>query len=255
MAETLTYDPGTDSTTLTTDEQESLEVGEKLVAEQEGLLAAKYKNAEELEQGYLELQKKFGTEETETKEEVTQTEEPVEEVSSQVTLINDASAEYAEKGELSQETLAKFSEMSSKDLVQAYMEASSNAQQAVVDLTESQVRDIQDAVGGKDAYGDIISWGVQNLPKDTMDSFDTLVNTTGNPKTIELAVAGIKAQIENATGYEGGMLSVKSPQAYGEVFKSQASLVEAMNDPRYENDPAYRQDVIAKLERSDNLQF
>ena len=255
MAETLTYDPGTDSTTLTTDEQESLEVGEKLVAEQEGLLAGKYKNAEELEQGYLELQKKFGTEETETKEEVTQTEEPVEEVSSQVTLINDASAEYAEKGELSQETLAKFSEMSSKDLVQAYMEASSNAQQAVVDLTESQVRDIQDAVGGKDAYGDIISWGVQNLPKDTMDSFDTLVNTTGNPKTIELAVAGIKAQMENATGYEGRMLSGKSPQASGDVFKSQASLVEAMNDPRYENDPAYRQDVIAKLERSDNLQF
>ena len=255
MAETLTYDPGTDSTTLTTDEQESLEVGEKLVAEQEGLLAGKYKNAEELEQGYLELQKKFGTEETETKEEVTQTEEPVEEVSSQVTLINDASAEYAEKGELSQETLAKFSEMSSKDLVQAYMEASSNAQQAVVDLTEAQVRDIQDAVGGKDAYGDIISWGVQNLPKDTMDSFDTLVNTTGNPKTIELAVAGIKAQMENATGYEGRMLSGKSPQASGDVFKSQASLVEAMNDPRYENDPAYRQDVIAKLERSDNLQF
>ena len=90
MAETLTYDPGTDSTTLTTDEQESLEVGEKLVTEQEGLLAGKYKNAEELEQGYLELQKKFGTEETETKEKVTQTEEPVEEVSSQVTLINDA---------------------------------------------------------------------------------------------------------------------------------------------------------------------
>ena len=142
MAETLTYDPGTDSTTLTTDEQESLEVGEKLVAEQEGLLAGKYKNAEELEQGYLELQKKFGTEETETKEEVTQTEEPVEEVSSQVTLINDASAEYAEKGELSQETLAKFSEMSSKDLVEAYMEISKNSpqqQSQVVDLTDSEV--------------------------------------------------------------------------------------------------------------------
>jgi len=28
-----------------------------------------------------------------------------------------------------------------------------------------------------------------------------------------------------------------------------------MNDRRYDNDPAYRQDVIAKLERSDNLSF
>jgi len=28
-----------------------------------------------------------------------------------------------------------------------------------------------------------------------------------------------------------------------------------MSDPRYDKDPAYRQDVIDKLERSDNLQF
>ena len=254
MAETLTYDPGTDSTTLTTDEQESLEVGEKLVAEQEGLLAGKYKNAEELEKAYTELEKKLGdgdTEQVEPEPEV----EPSTEANEQVTLINDATVEYAEKGELSQETLAKFSEMSSKDLVEAYMSVSQNAKEAIVDLTEAQVRDVQESVGGQDAYSNIITWGVQNLPKETMDSFDTLVNTTGNPKTIELAIAGIKAQMENATGYEGRMLSGKSPQASGDVFKSQAALVEAMNDPRYETDPAYRQDVIAKLERSDNLQF
>ena len=146
MAETLTYDPGTDTTTLTTEEQESLEVGEKLVEAQDGLLAGKYKNAEELEQGYIELQKKLGGEETATEKEVAQTEDQVEEqpeVSAQVTLINDASTEYAEKGELSQETLAKFSEMSSKDLVEAYMEASKNQpqQQAeVTDLTDAEVK-------------------------------------------------------------------------------------------------------------------
>ena len=254
MAETLTYDPGTDSTILTTDEQESLEVGEKLVAEQEGLLAGKYKNAEELEKAYTELEKKLGDGETEQVEPEPEV-EPSTEVNEQVTLINNASAEYADKGELSQETLAKFSEMSSKDLVQAYMEASQSAQDTVVDLTESQVRDVQESVGGKEVYSEVITWGIQNLPKETMESFDTLVNTTGNPKTIELAVAGIKAQMENATGYEGRMLSGKSPKASGDVFKSQAALVEAMNDPRYENDPAYRQEVIAKLDRSDNLQF
>ena len=37
-------------------------------------------------------------------------------------------------------------------------------------------------------------------------------------------------------------------------FRSQAELVAAQADPRYDNDPAYRQDVYAKLERS-NLQF
>ena len=260
MAETLTYDPGTDTTTLTTEEQESLEVGEKLVEAQDGLLAGKYKNAEELEQGYIELQKKLGGEETATEKEVAQTEDQVEEqpeVSAQVTLINDASTEYAEKGELSQETLAKFSEMSSKDLVEAYMEASKNQpqQQAeVTDLTDAEVNTIRNSVGGEKGYSDILNWGIDNLPKSTMDSFDSLVGS-GNAKAIELAVAGLKAQMDNANGYEGRMLSGKSPRTSGDVFRSQAALVEAMNDPRYDNDPAYRQDVIAKLERSDNLQF
>ena len=43
--------------TLTPEEQDSLAVGEKLQAEQEGLLAGKYKSAEELEKAYIELQK------------------------------------------------------------------------------------------------------------------------------------------------------------------------------------------------------
>ena len=260
MAETLTYDPATDTATvgdnLTPDEQENLEVGEKLEAEQEGLLAGKYKNAEELEKAYQELEKKLGGEESEKTEQEVEP-EPTPEVNEQVTLINDASVEYAEKGELSQETLAKFSEMSSKDLVQAYMEAQKNQpqqQSQVADLTDGEVNTIKNAVGGDTAYSNIINWSNANLTPDTMQAFDSLVNS-GNAKAIELAVSGLKAQMENATGYEGRMLSGKSPSTSGEVFRSQPELVAAMNDPRYDSDPAYRQDVIAKLERSDNLQF
>ena len=68
MAETLTYDAGTDTVTdgsgenLTPAEQDSLQVGEQLVEQQEQLLAGKYQNAEQLEKAYVELQKKLGTE-------------------------------------------------------------------------------------------------------------------------------------------------------------------------------------------------
>ena len=62
---------------------------------------------------------------------------------------------------------------------------------------------------------------------------------------------GLKAQYEEATGYEGRMLSGKPAQSSGDVFRSQPELVEAMSDPRYDRDPAYRQDVIEKLDRSD----
>ena len=76
MAETLTYDPGTDTVTvgdnLTPDEQDSLQVGEELESQQEQLLAGKYENAQELERAYIELQKKLGEEPDDT----ASTEEP-----------------------------------------------------------------------------------------------------------------------------------------------------------------------------------
>ena len=64
MAINLTYDPSNDPETMEAEEQrdiESLEVGEKLVEEQEKLLAGKYKDAEELESAYIELQRKLGS--------------------------------------------------------------------------------------------------------------------------------------------------------------------------------------------------
>ena len=74
MAETLSYDNTPDADVLTEEEQNSLEVGEQLVAEQEGLLAGKYKSAEDLEQAYyhykrnLDKQKKKSTTSQQTKD-------------------------------------------------------------------------------------------------------------------------------------------------------------------------------------------
>ena len=62
MAETLTYDSTpADAPELNEQEQEALEVGEKLAQEEQQLLAGKFQNAEELEKAYVELQKKLGS--------------------------------------------------------------------------------------------------------------------------------------------------------------------------------------------------
>ena len=50
------------------------------------------------------------------------------------------------------------------------------------------------------------------------------------------------------------MLQGKAADSRGDVYRSQAELVAAMSDPRYDTDPAYRADVVEKLESSD-LQF
>ena len=273
MAETMTYDAGTDSITtsenLNADEQDSLIVGEQMQAEQEQLLAGKYKNAEDLEKAYVELQKKLGEQGDEDSEEAGDTEdsyeeeeeeeeyEEVEDYSPAAELITEASAEYYENnGELTPETIEKFSEMSSKDLVNAYLEVQANLPQTVDsnDITDAQVNEIKNFVGGEKAYADIVNWAGQNLDQDSIDAFDSIVGS-GSTQAIRLALTGLQAQYQNANGYEGRMETGKAPKQTSDTFRSQAELVAAMADKRYDKDPAYRMDVMEKLERSDNLNF
>ena len=274
MAETLTYDAGTDTVTtgdtLTPEEQNSLEVGEALVEQQEGLLAGKYKDAAELEKAYVELSRKLGekgdensgeagntedTAEVESEETTEETEETPE-VSEAAELITSASDEFNAKGELTPETLEKFSSMSSKDLVEAYMEVQDSLPQAqaAAAIEDAQINDIKNFAGGEKAYGELVTWAGENLGQADIDAFDEIVGT-GSVEAIKLAVSGLKSQYDNANGYEGQMYTGKAPKTNQDVFRSQAELVAAMSDRRYDQDPAYRQDVIAKLERSGNLQF
>ena len=267
MAETFTSDNSPETEVLTADEQDSLQVGEQLVAEQEGLLAGKYENAEQLEQAYLSLQKKLGEgseeEEPDYEEsdegyaEEEETDEEVSEYAPAVSLINEASEEYyANDGQLSEETISKFSNMSSQDLVNAYLEIQANnpqAPQQAVQLSESDVNQVQNAAGGEANYNAVIDWAADNLTDEAIDAFDSVVDS-GNPMAINIAFQGLQAEYDEANGYEGRMLQGKAASSTGDVYRSQAELVAAMGDPRYETDPAYRADVIRKLDQSD-LQF
>ena len=63
MAEILSYDATPDAevmSSIESDEAESLAIGEELMAQHEGMLAGKYKDAQELEKAYMELEKKLG---------------------------------------------------------------------------------------------------------------------------------------------------------------------------------------------------
>ena len=261
MAETFTSDNSPDTEVLSAEEQDSLEVGEKLVAEQEGLLAGKYKNAEDLEQAYLSLQKKLGQEEETDYEESDEgyeaEEESDEEVSDDapaVSLINEASEEYyANDGTLSEETIEKFGSMSSQELVNAYLEIQANnpqaPQQAAV-MSDAQINQVQNQAGGEQNYNAVTAWANENLPTNQIDAYDSVVDS-GNPAAIGIAFQGLQSQYNEANGYEGRMLQGKPAGSSGQVYRSQAELVAAMGDPRYDNDPAYRADVIQKLKQSD----
>ena len=278
MAETLTIDPTppaeiageSEGVHLTAEEQDSLAVGEKIVEQQDQLLAGKYKDAEALEKAYIELQKKLGQdgkeEEAPQAEDKGEAEDVLPEESQEDTpdfspsaeVILSASEEFENSGELSKDTLEKFGQMSSQDLVKAYMEVQKglpNDEAApAVDLSDSDVNSIKNAAGGEEAYNNMTSWASNNLDQRSSEAFDEVINS-GSIDAIKLAVSGLKAEYEKAVGYEGRQLQGKPPASTKDVYRSQAELVRAMSDPRYDNDPAYRQDVMQKLEQSENLQF
>ena len=120
---TLTYDSTpADQPEFNEAEQEALAIGERQAQEESAAYAGKFKDAEELEKAYIELQKKL-VEPDEQEPELQREEETTEEeVSPAATLINEASTMYAEKGELTPEVMEQFNSMSSAELVQAYME-------------------------------------------------------------------------------------------------------------------------------------
>ena len=275
MAETMTYDAGTDSITtednLNEAEQESLQVGEAMQEQQEQLLAGKYKNAEDLEKAYVELQKKLGGEGDEASEttgesedtpddgETSEETEEAKEDSPALALVNEAAAEYWDNDKsLSEDTIAKLGEMSGSDLLSAYLQAQQanpvdQAPAEAKDLTAQDITEVKSAAGGEKEYGELVQWAADNLDKSDVAAFDELISS-GNVGAIKLAVNGLKAQYESVNGYEGTMLSGKPPTTSKEVFRSQAEVVAAMSDERYDKDPAYRQDLIEKLDRS-NVKF
>jgi len=253
----LTYDPTpADQPELNQAEQEALAIGERQAEEENRMLAGKYESAEELEKAYIELQKKLGESNDGLRQEDPQGERREEEVEEQVEadpliqLLQEASNEYySNDGQLSPEMMEKLTEMDSRDLLNAYIQIQQNAQ-GPEDFTQEQVTDIQNFVGGEEAYSNLVTWASENMPQNFVQAFDNLINV-GDPDMVKLAVVGLQAAFQESNGYEGRMLSGKPAQTKEDVFRSQAEVVDAMSDPRYDRDPAYRQDVFAKLERSD----
>ncbi len=272
MAETLTFENTTETTSienLNAEEQDSLQVGEQMQQDQEQLLAGKYKDAQELEQAYVELQKKLGekgTEDTEpTNESEIQESEEVQdkETESEETVgagILDTLWEesVSGKGEFSKETLDELSKLNTGQLAGEFLKWRSEAQNKYVpkqqDFTESDVKVLKDVAGGDKEYNSMLQWANQNLNPKEIEMFDKVMER-GDPLAAFFAVRSLAYRYQDKSGFEGKMVTGKAPKSSGgDVFKSQAEVVRAMGDPRYDEDPAYRQEIQDKLERS-NINF
>ena len=189
---TLTYDPTpADNPEFSDEEQDSIRVGQELAEQQENLLAGKFKDAEDLEKAYLELQKKLGTNDG-TQDEALRdeagNEERSEEEVNQYTAdgsVNweqvdetygdiiggkfkengvdpwEISKDFYERGEMTEENYKTLEGIGfSRQMVDTYLtgamsEGSPQATEPVSDLSDAQVMTIKQDVGGEQEFNNI----------------------------------------------------------------------------------------------------
>ena len=262
MADTLTYqdsESNAEQVVLNEAEQEALEVGEQMEKEAgNAKLAGKFESPEQLEKAYMELQSKLGSNDTSSDE--PSTEESEEEPDSNETepeqefdsSFLDELYEQAQ-GEPSEEIIEKLEKMDTSQLADMYVQYRQQVESqkpTTSDFTEEQANALYGIVGGQEQYGALTSWASQNLSQQEVDMFDAVMDA-GDPNAAFWAIRSLAMQYADANGYEGKRISGKAPTSGGNQFRSQAELVQAMSDPRYENDDAYRADVMSKLERSE----
>ena len=255
MAETLTYDD-TPQQEFTSEELDSLKVGEELEVEQDNLLAGKYKDAEELEKAYLELQTKLGEKPSEDKTEEPEVEEQPEEESKEEDTqegpnILDKLWDQKDDG-FNEDTLKELAQTNPGELAKMYLLYRNQVDQGQVSqgLSDSEVTELQGIAGGKESYGNMMSWAKENLSAKEIEMYDSVMDR-GDPNAAYFAVQALNSKYVDGVGKDAQLITGKAPRTVGDKFNSQAELIKAMDDDRYSDDPAYRQAILEKLDRSD----
>ena len=138
---------------LSTEEKDSLLIGEDMERQQNTKLAGKYETAQELEKAYKELEGKLGEKSEPVSEESESEIEPDEEVSDDYEPnLLDALWEEGTNDSLSEETFEELKNMDPVDVAKMAMEQRNRMQQQPQssDFTDQDVDQIQGLVGGEE---------------------------------------------------------------------------------------------------------
>lgn len=154
--------------------------------------------------------------------------------------------EYTANGQLSEDSYKQLEAGGvTRSIADDYIAGQKALGQQIGDTVKSEI-------GGPLEYGNMVDWAKANYSQDQIRAYDTAVNS-GNVEMAKMAAKGLHSDYQNDTGQEGKVYGGKAPNPAGhaDVFRSNAEVTAAMKDPRYEYDPAFRQDVLNKLDNSD----
>tara|TARA_R110000803_G_scaffold98982_1_gene167047 strand:+ start:204 stop:956 length:753 start_codon:yes stop_codon:yes gene_type:complete len=212
-------------------------------------LPEKFNSVEDMAQAYESLEQKLGSQDEEEYEEELEDDELesiVDGLEEEGIDFDSLSQEFAELGGLTEDS---YDSLVEAGIPRSMVDQFIDGQMAVA--TQMQ-QEAFEQVGGQEAYEDMVSWASDNMQEASIDAFNNAVNS-GNIETANLAIQGLHAQYRSVNGSEPSLVMGETKSVTGGVFDSAAQLTQAMRDPRYESDSAYRQQVASKLSRSNIL--
>lgn len=219
---------------------------------QEELILGKYKDQKALEDAYTSLQKEF----TKMKQNGQVAEEPTEvaptqegegspptdeqSVESNVPDFSKYTQELADKGQLSEDSYSELQKQGyPKEMVDSYIAG----QQAKQDAQQQQAwNSMAEYVGGMDNLKAMATWAQESYSEAEISTLNAALNGSENEQ--QMALTALQARYTSANDQPNLLSGKASSNAVG--FRSYAEMSAAMQDPRYNVDPAYTRDVEDK---------
>lgn len=210
-------------------------------------LPEKFQSPEAFAEAYKQLEARLSQGQKPTQQQAQGTTPSQSEAKEQVAAVgldyDSMQQEWLQNGQLSDGTYQKLEAAGiPRTMVDAYI----SGQEALTANLQSEVFGV---VGGQEKYQEMVQWAAKNLTPSQIEAYDRAVSSNDRD-AIFLAVEGLKARYSAAGGIEPNLINGSGAASSGNPFRSTAELTEAMRDPRYARDPAYRAEVVERLKKS-----
>jgi len=152
--------------------------------------------------------------------------------------------EFDTNGQLAEDS---YKALEAAGIPKATVDQYIQGQQALVAQAQTEAYSLTE---GKEGYEAMSDWAKANLSAEELGNYNTQVNSM-NSKIREQAIRGLHAQFSADSGDGKGLVHGGGSQSSNTGgYGSRAQMVAAMQDSKYQSDPAYRAEVENKIARS-----
>jgi hypothetical protein len=204
-------------------------------------LPEKFKTAEDLAKAYVELEKKLGTTATPPADDKAVT-PPATPPANQPPAadLSKFEKELGESGKLSD---ASYAELEKLGYPKATVDAHIAGQQAIASQLAQQVFTV---VGGQDKLQQMMQWAQGTFSPAEQNAFNEAMQS-GDVTKAKQAATALQARYTAAYGKAPTLFGGKAAAAGPAPFQNWAQVSEAMGNPKYASDPAYRASVEQRM--------